>query len=92
MLIVRTPRTFVMGAPAGEKGSRPGLEPLRTVTIGRSFAMAVHETIESHFRSNTIGSNRPAEKVSVDDAGTPNPDDLHAAWAGGARAFRLTPR
>jgi deazaflavin-dependent oxidoreductase (nitroreductase family) len=30
-------------------------------------------------------------QIGFDPAGTPNPDDLHAAWAGGARAFRLTP-
>jgi hypothetical protein len=30
-------------------------------------------------------------QICFDPAGTPNPDDLHAAWAGGARAFRLTP-
>jgi deazaflavin-dependent oxidoreductase (nitroreductase family) len=30
-------------------------------------------------------------KVSVDQAGEPNPADLHLAWAAGARAFRFTP-
>jgi deazaflavin-dependent oxidoreductase (nitroreductase family) len=30
-------------------------------------------------------------QIGFDPAGAPNPDDLHAAWAGGARAFRLTP-
>jgi deazaflavin-dependent oxidoreductase (nitroreductase family) len=30
-------------------------------------------------------------QIGFDAAGNPNPDDLHAAWAGGARAFRLTP-
>ena len=31
-------------------------------------------------------------KIGLDAAGHPNPDDLHLAWAAGARAFRLTPR
>lgn len=31
-------------------------------------------------------------KVGLGPNGEPDPDDLHAAWAAGARAFRLTPR
>ena len=31
-------------------------------------------------------------KVSVGADGEPSPADLHAAWANGARAFRLSPR
>jgi len=31
-------------------------------------------------------------KIGFDQAGNPEPDDLHLAWAAGARAFRLTPR
>ena len=31
-------------------------------------------------------------KISLDQAGTPSPADLHLAWAAGARGFRLTPR
>ena len=31
-------------------------------------------------------------KIGLDAAGDPDPDDLHSAWAAGARAFRLTPR
>jgi hypothetical protein len=31
-------------------------------------------------------------KVGFDADGNPKSDDLRAAWAGGARAFRLTPR
>lgn len=31
-------------------------------------------------------------KVGFDQAGNPNPEDMHLAWAGGARAFRLTLR
>ena len=31
-------------------------------------------------------------KIAVGADGEPDPDDLHAAWAAGARAFRLTPR
>ena len=30
--------------------------------------------------------------IGFDDDGAPAPDDLHLAWANGARAFRLTPR
>jgi len=30
--------------------------------------------------------------IGFDTAGNPNPDDLHLAWAAGARAIRLTPR
>jgi hypothetical protein len=31
-------------------------------------------------------------KIRIDPGGQVNADDLHAAWVGGARAFRLTPR
>jgi deazaflavin-dependent oxidoreductase (nitroreductase family) len=31
-------------------------------------------------------------KVGIGPNGEPDPNDLHAAWAAGARAFRLTPR
>jgi F420H(2)-dependent quinone reductase len=31
-------------------------------------------------------------KVGFDADGNPRPEDLHRAWADGARAFRLTPR
>ncbi|MGH3249878.1 MAG: hypothetical protein ACRDOI_27270 [Trebonia sp.] len=31
-------------------------------------------------------------KVGFDANGNPNKEDLHLAWAAGARAFRLTPR
>jgi hypothetical protein len=30
-------------------------------------------------------------KIGIDRAGDPNPNDLHLAWAAGARAFRFTP-
>jgi hypothetical protein len=31
-------------------------------------------------------------KIGIDSDGNPNPADLRAAWAAGARGFRLTPR
>jgi hypothetical protein len=31
-------------------------------------------------------------KIGLDAAGNPSPEDLHLAWMAGARAFRLTPR
>jgi hypothetical protein len=31
-------------------------------------------------------------QVGFDQDGSPNPGDLHAAWAAGARVLRLTPR
>jgi hypothetical protein len=31
-------------------------------------------------------------KIGLDQDGTPNPADLHAAWSGGARVFRLSLR
>jgi deazaflavin-dependent oxidoreductase (nitroreductase family) len=30
-------------------------------------------------------------KIGLDSGGTPDPNDLHLAWAAGARAIRLTP-
>jgi hypothetical protein len=31
-------------------------------------------------------------KIGLDSAGNPDPEDLHSAWTAGARAFRLTLR
>ena len=31
-------------------------------------------------------------KIAIDDAGDPDPHDVHLAWEAGARAVRLTPR
>jgi len=31
-------------------------------------------------------------RISIGADGTPDPGDLHSAWAAGSRAFRLTPR
>lgn len=31
-------------------------------------------------------------RIGLDAAGNPDPEDLHLAWAAGARAIRLTPR
>lgn len=31
-------------------------------------------------------------KIALDEAGNPSADDLHLAWAAGARAVQLTPR
>jgi hypothetical protein len=49
--------------------------------------VAAYETMT---RDNKTFAN--FNKVRVDAAGKPNPDDLHAVWRAGARAFRLTPR
>jgi hypothetical protein len=39
------------------------------------------------------GNHRFADfnQITVDEHGDPSPEDLHLAWAGGARAFRLRP-
>jgi hypothetical protein len=41
-------------------------------------------------RDNRVFAN--FNKIGFDEAGTPSAEDLHAAWAAGARAFRFTPR
>jgi hypothetical protein len=41
-------------------------------------------------RDNKVFAN--FNKIGFDAEGTPRPEDLHRAWADGARAFRLTPR
>jgi hypothetical protein len=41
-------------------------------------------------RDNKVFAN--FNKVGFDADGNPKPQDLHRAWADGARAFRLTPR
>jgi deazaflavin-dependent oxidoreductase (nitroreductase family) len=41
-------------------------------------------------RENKVFAN--FNKIGYDADGNPLPEDLHRAWADGARAFRLTPR
>jgi hypothetical protein len=41
-------------------------------------------------RENKVFAN--FNKIGFDADGNPRPQDLHRAWADGARAFRLTPR
>ncbi len=50
----------------------------------------VVELYERMCRDNRVFAN--FNKIAVDEAGTPDADDLHEAWAAGARAFRFTPR
>jgi deazaflavin-dependent oxidoreductase (nitroreductase family) len=50
----------------------------------------VVELYEVMVRAN--GNFAKFNKIGLDQAGHPNAEDLHAAWAAGAKAFLLTPR
>lgn len=44
------------------------------------------------FMARDNGQWAKFNKIALDQAGNPNPDDLHLAWAAGGRAVLLTPR
>jgi len=74
-------------------------EPVEILLKGKRRAAAVQVItdeagVTAHYAVMVRDNRQFAKfnKVGVDRDGNPNPADLHAAWAAGARGFRLTPR
>jgi hypothetical protein len=92
-------KDLLIGTPFGwGRNLRTG-EPLTIRLKGRvrqadvrvlSDEAEVVDAYETMSRDNKTFAN--FNKIRLDAAGNPDPDDLHDVWRAGARAFRLTPR
>jgi F420H(2)-dependent quinone reductase len=90
---------LLIGTPFGwGKNLRTG-EPLPIRLKGRLRqadvrAYTAQDEVVSAYAVMTRANRAFAKfnQVSFDADGNPEPEDLRAAWLGGARAFRLTPR
>jgi deazaflavin-dependent oxidoreductase (nitroreductase family) len=90
---------LIIGTPFGwGRNLRTG-EPVTIRLKGRRRLADVQVLTEEHDVAGAYAvmarDNHSFAKfngIGFDQAGNPVPDDLHLAWAAGARAFRLTPR
>jgi hypothetical protein len=90
---------LLVGTPFGwGKNLRTG-EPIDILLKGKRKAADVQVLtdepgVTAHYAAMARENHTFAKfnKIAIDPDGSPNPADLHAAWAAGARGFRLTPR
>jgi hypothetical protein len=90
---------LLIGTPfAWGKNLRTG-EPIEIRLRGRRRRADVEvftdePSVVDHYATMSRDNGQFAKfnKISLDAAGTPDPADLHAAWASGARSILLTPR
>lgn len=91
ILLIGTPFAWGRNLRTGEpvdirlKGKRRPADvhvDIDEAAVVEQYAVMAHEN-HNFAKFNMIG---------FDQAGNPRPADLHLAWAGGARVFRLTPR
>ena len=90
---------LLIGTPFGWGRNLRGGEPLTIRLRGRLRQADVRvyrdEADVTRLYAVMCADNRNFAKfnqITVGPDGQPDPGDLHAAWAAGARAFRLTPR
>jgi hypothetical protein len=89
-LLVGTPFAWGRNLRSGEpvtillKGRRVSADV--TVLTDESDVAAAYEVMARDNRQFAAFN-----KIRLDAAGNPDPEDLHLAWAAGARAFRLRP-
>src|SRR3984957_4502976 len=90
-LLIGTPFGWGRNLRTGEPAQLRLKGKLRTADVVVYSAEAdVTGAYELMTRANKPFAN--FNKVGFDADGNPRPEDLHRAWANGARAFRLTPR
>ena len=90
---------LLVGTPFGwGRNLRTG-EPVEIRLQGRRRTAAVQVVTDEHGvveGYTTMARDNHAfagfNKIRIDDAGEPDPEDLHLAWAAGARVFRLEPQ
>lgn len=92
-------RTLLIGTPfSWARNLRTG-EPVDILLKGKRrpadvevFTDEQHVTEQFAIMSKDNKQFAKFNKIGLDDNGNPDPEDLHLAWAAGARAIRLTPR
>jgi hypothetical protein len=90
-LLIGTPFTWGHNLRSGEpvdirlKGTR---RPADVEAFTEEADVVTYYAIMARDNHSFAGFN----KIGFDGAGNPNAEDLHLAWAAGARAFRITPR
>jgi hypothetical protein len=90
---------LLIGTPFGwGRNLRTG-EPIDILLKGRRRTADVQVItdeagVTAHYAAMVRDNRQFAKfnKIGIDADGNPNPADLRAAWAAGARGFRLTPR
>ena len=90
---------LLIGTPFGwARNLRTG-EPVDILLKGKRRPADVEVFTDEHHVTEQFaimaGDNKQFakfNKIGFDAAGNPSPEDLHLAWAAGARAIRLTPR
>ena len=95
----RDGKDLLIGTPFGwGKNLRSG-EPVDILLKGKRQAADVQVItdeagVTAHYATMARDNRQFAKfnKITLDSSGNPNPADLRAAWAAGARGFRLTPR
>jgi hypothetical protein len=96
---IRRDRDLLIGTPFGWGRNLRSGEPVEILLKGRRRLADVEAFTDEPgvtrmyaimCKDNKTFAN--FNKVSVGADGEPSPADLHAAWANGARAFRLSPR
>jgi deazaflavin-dependent oxidoreductase (nitroreductase family) len=95
----RDGKDLLIGTPFGwGKNLRTG-EPVDILLKGRRRTADVQVItdeagVTAHYAVMARDNRQFAKfnKIGLDASGNPDPADLRAAWAAGARGFRLTPR
>jgi hypothetical protein len=95
----RVDGTLLIGTPFGwARNLRTG-EPVDILLKGKRRTASVEVfTDERHVieqfavMARDNGQFAKFNKIGLDKAGNPSPEDLHLAWAAGAQAIRLIPR
>lgn len=89
---------LLVGTPfAWGRNLRTG-QPVTVLLMGRRRTTAVEvfsdeaDVVKAYdVMARDNGQFASFNKIRIDAQGNPDPEDLHLAWAAGARAFRLTP-
>jgi hypothetical protein len=90
VLLIGTPFAWGKNLRSGEPVNirlQGKLRPAQVEVIADEAGVVEHYAIIARDNRNFAKFN----KIGFDPDGQPNSDDLHRAWAAGARVFRLTP-
>jgi hypothetical protein len=95
----RDGKDLLVGTPFGWGRNLRSGEPIDILLKGKRRTADVQVItdeagVTAHYAAMARDNRQFAKfnKIALDAAGNPDPADLRAAWAAGARGFRLTPR